>query len=59
MQADGSDQHPLFSDDVQAQLNLQYNGVNERVLSWVEWYSFTPKHHHLRAVTRLGPIPIK
>jgi dipeptidyl aminopeptidase/acylaminoacyl peptidase len=36
MRADGSDQHPLFSDYVQAQLNLQYNGVNERMLSWVD-----------------------
>ena len=34
MQADGSDQHPLFPQVVQAQLNLQYNGVDERMISW-------------------------
>jgi hypothetical protein len=34
MQADGSDQHPLFPQQVQAQLNLQYNGVDERMISW-------------------------
>jgi hypothetical protein len=35
MNADGSNQHPLFSTEAQAQLGLQYNGVNERLLNWV------------------------
>lgn len=35
MNADGSNQHPLFDTEVQAQLGLQYNGVNERLLNWV------------------------
>ncbi|MBN1991073.1 MAG: PD40 domain-containing protein [Anaerolineae bacterium] len=34
MNADGSNQHPLFDAAVQAQLGLQYNGVEERMLSW-------------------------
>ncbi|UCC87153.1 MAG: PD40 domain-containing protein [Anaerolineales bacterium] len=34
MAADGSNQRPLFPDEVQAQLNLQYHGVDERVISW-------------------------
>ena len=36
MNADGSDQHQLLAPEgeAQAQLNLQYNGVDERVLSW-------------------------
>jgi len=34
MNPDGSDQHPLLSQEMQAQLNLQYFGVDERVLSW-------------------------
>jgi Tol biopolymer transport system component/uncharacterized protein YgiM (DUF1202 family) len=34
MNADGSDQHPLFSDEVNDQLQLNYNFVDERVLSW-------------------------
>jgi Tol biopolymer transport system component len=29
MQADGSDQHPLLPQEVQAQPNLQFNGVDE------------------------------
>jgi Tol biopolymer transport system component len=34
MNADGSNQHPLLSSAAQAQLNLQYHGMEERVLSW-------------------------
>ncbi|MGC8880219.1 MAG: TolB family protein [Anaerolineae bacterium] len=34
MNADGSDQRPLLPQEMQAQLNLQYFGVDERVLSW-------------------------
>ncbi len=34
MAADGSNQRPLFPDEVQAQLNLQYHSVDERVISW-------------------------
>jgi uncharacterized protein YgiM (DUF1202 family) len=34
MNADGSNPHPLFSDEVNAQLQLTYNFVDERVLSW-------------------------
>ena len=34
MNADGSNQRPLCPPDVQAQLNLQYAGVDERVLTW-------------------------
>lgn len=36
MNADGSAQRPLFSTEVQAQLGLQYNGVNERLLNWIQ-----------------------
>ena len=36
MNADGSNQHPLFSPEVQAQLGLTYHGVNERMLNWVK-----------------------
>ncbi|MCB9107375.1 MAG: PD40 domain-containing protein [Anaerolineales bacterium] len=36
MNADGSDLHPLFPTEAQAQLGLQYNGVNERLLNWVD-----------------------
>ncbi len=35
MNADGSEQRPLFSPEVQAQLGLDYQGVNERLLNWV------------------------
>lgn len=35
MNADGSNQQPLFSTEVQAQLGLDYQGVNERLLNWV------------------------
>jgi TolB protein len=35
MNADGSDQHALFSSEVQAQLALNYQGVNERLLNWI------------------------
>lgn len=34
MNADGSNQHPLFPPEVQEQLNLQYYGMDERMLSW-------------------------
>jgi uncharacterized protein YraI len=34
MNADGSNQRPMFSDEVNAQLQLTYNFVDERVLSW-------------------------
>lgn len=34
MNADGSDQRPMFSDEINSQLNIQYNFVDERVLSW-------------------------
>jgi Tol biopolymer transport system component len=32
--AEGTDQHSLLPSEVQAQLSLQYNGMDERVLSW-------------------------
>jgi hypothetical protein len=35
MNADGSNPHVLFSPEVQAQLGLDYQGVNERLLNWV------------------------
>jgi hypothetical protein len=34
MNADGSEQHPMFSDEVNDQLDITYNFVDERVLSW-------------------------
>jgi TolB protein len=34
MNADGSDQRPLFGADVQAQLRLEYHSVDERMISW-------------------------
>jgi Tol biopolymer transport system component len=34
MAADGGNQRPLLPEEVQAQLNLQYNGVDEQMLSW-------------------------
>jgi Tol biopolymer transport system component len=34
MQADGSDQRPLFPVEVQDQLEISYDSVDERVLSW-------------------------
>jgi uncharacterized protein YraI len=34
MNADGTNQHPLLSGEAQAQLKLQYNGMEERMLSW-------------------------
>jgi hypothetical protein len=34
MNADGSNQQPLFSANTLAGLMLQYNGVDERALSW-------------------------
>lgn len=36
MNADGSNQHPLFPPEVQAQLGLEYRGVNERMLNWIK-----------------------
>ena len=32
--ADGTNQHPLLPSEVQAQLHLQYNGMEERMLAW-------------------------
>jgi hypothetical protein len=34
MNADGSNQRPLFSEAVNNQLNISYEFVDERVLSW-------------------------
>ena len=34
MNADGNNQRPLMPEVSRAQLNLQYNGMDERVLSW-------------------------
>lgn len=34
MNVDGSNQHPLFSDEVNNHLQFSYNFVDERVLSW-------------------------
>jgi dipeptidyl aminopeptidase/acylaminoacyl peptidase/uncharacterized protein YraI len=34
MNADGSDQRPMFSEEINNQLNLTYDFVDERVLSW-------------------------
>jgi uncharacterized protein YgiM (DUF1202 family) len=34
MQVDGSDQRPMFSDDVNDQLQFTYDSVDERMLSW-------------------------
>ena len=36
MNADGSDQRPLLPPVMQAQLDLQYQGVNEQMLNWVD-----------------------
>ncbi|MBN1218638.1 MAG: PD40 domain-containing protein [Anaerolineae bacterium] len=36
MNADGSDQRPLFSGEVQASWGLVYWGMNERMLNWIE-----------------------
>jgi TolB protein len=36
MNADGSEQRPLFSPEVQAQFSLEYHGMNERMLNWIE-----------------------
>ena len=36
MNADGSNQHPFFSTEMQAQLGLNYQGVNERLLNWIQ-----------------------
>jgi Tol biopolymer transport system component len=40
MDADGSNQHPLFDAAVETQLatelGLQYNGVDERMLNWTQ-----------------------
>jgi Tol biopolymer transport system component len=36
MNADGSNQRPLFAPEVQAQLSLEYHGVNERMLNWIK-----------------------
>jgi len=34
MNADGSDQRPMFSDAMNEQINIVYNFVDERTLSW-------------------------
>ena len=34
MNADGSNQHPMFAPGTLAGIKLQYNGVDERMLSW-------------------------
>lgn len=34
MNADGSKQQPLFSDEINDQLNIEYNFVDERTISW-------------------------
>jgi hypothetical protein len=34
MNPDGSNPHPLFSDEINKQLDITYNFVDERVLSW-------------------------
>jgi len=34
MNSDGSNPHPLLPDDAAAQLDVQYNGVDERLISW-------------------------
>ena len=35
MNADGSHQHTLFTPEVQAQFDLEYWGMNERMLNWL------------------------
>jgi hypothetical protein len=34
MNVDGSNQHPMFLPGTLANIPLQYNGVDEQVLSW-------------------------
>lgn len=34
MNADGSNQHPMFSDEINDRLQIEYDFVDERVLSW-------------------------
>jgi hypothetical protein len=36
MAADGRDRRPLLPADIQAVLNIDYQGVNERMLNWIE-----------------------
>ncbi|RMF03744.1 MAG: hypothetical protein D6768_05125, partial [Chloroflexi bacterium] len=36
MNADGSNPHPLLSPEVQSRLTLNYAGVNDRLLNWLE-----------------------
>ena len=36
MNADGSNPHALFSAEVQAQLGLDYQGMNEEMLNWID-----------------------
>jgi Tol biopolymer transport system component len=36
MDADGMNQRPMFSPEIQAQIKLHYYGVNERMLNWVK-----------------------
>jgi Tol biopolymer transport system component len=35
MNADGGNPHPLLPPETQAQLELDYRGVNERMLNWI------------------------
>jgi Tol biopolymer transport system component len=35
MNTDGSNPHALLSSEIQAQLGLEYGGVNERLLNWI------------------------
>ena len=36
MNVDGSNPRPLFTPEIQTQLGLMYNGVNERLLNWIQ-----------------------
>jgi uncharacterized protein YgiM (DUF1202 family) len=36
MNADGSNPHAMFSSEAQAQLGLDYQGVNEKMLNWID-----------------------
>ncbi len=35
MNADGTDQHPLLSPEEQSRLAFNYQGMNERMISWL------------------------
>jgi hypothetical protein len=34
LNADGSNPHPMFSDEINDELNISYDFVDERVISW-------------------------